>query len=116
MPAVLGALIVTTLHGPSQAIERMNTPAASCASIQSALIDQGAAILRYPSKRSGQTLYDRYVGDSRRCETGKVGDWASVPAKDNPRCRVIACETYDADDLFPQSPFVKPWLRLRVTG
>jgi hypothetical protein len=80
------------------------------------LIEQGAAILRYTSPRTGNPLYDRYVADSHLCERGKVGAWASVPARDTPRCEVIACETFDPDDFFPRSPFIGPWLRLRVGG
>jgi hypothetical protein len=105
--------------GSLQAAERINTTRTTCAAIQSALIAEGAAILRYPSKRvGGLVLYDRYVGDSRLCGAGKIGIWSSVPAKDAKRCRVIACERFDPEDplFFKGKPgfAFKPWLRLRV--
>jgi hypothetical protein len=97
------------------AAERINTNKTNCAAIQSVLVDDGAAILRYPSNRvGGLVLYDRYVGNSRYCGAGKIGVWANVPAKDDNRCRVIACQAFDRDDLFPRGPFLQPYLRLRV--
>jgi hypothetical protein len=112
--AVVGLVVFVGM--PSvMAAERINTNRASCASIQSVLVEDGSAILRYPSKRvGGLVLYDRYVGDSRRCDRNKIAVWASVPAKDDRTCRVIACQTFDRDDLFPRGPFLKPYLRLRV--
>jgi hypothetical protein len=98
---------------PVSAIERINTEKLPCAVIQQKLIEDGAAILRHTSPR-GVPLYDRYVSDSRMCEHRKIGQWARVPAKDTPRCRVIACKAYEPDDVFPHSPFIGPWLRLRV--
>jgi hypothetical protein len=97
------------------AIERINTLKSSCGSIQRTLITEGAAVLRQPSKRKpGLTIYDRYVGDSRFCNASEIGKWASVPAKDDARCTVIACVSYEPDDLFPLTHWNHPWLRLRT--
>jgi hypothetical protein len=120
--ALTGLLIAAAVIATAsslQAAERINTPRTNCAAIQTVLTRDGSAILRFPSKRvGGLVLYDRYVADSRSCEPGKIGVWASVPAKDAKRCRVIACERFDADDFLQfngQAPFVfRPRLRLRV--
>jgi hypothetical protein len=102
---------------PAQAAPRVQTMNKSCASIQSTLIQNGAAILRYPSKRKpGLTLYDRYVGDSRYCPSNEIGKWASVPARDTGTCRVIACERYEPSDLFPFERRFRPFLRIRVSN
>ncbi|MGL4404470.1 MAG: hypothetical protein ACRCT6_01810, partial [Notoacmeibacter sp.] len=81
------------------------------------LVTNGAAILRYPSTRKpGLTLFDRYVADSRFCQIDEIGKWASVPAKDVQSCRVISCEKFDPRDYFPFKPFVRPYLKIRVSN
>lgn len=111
--ALAAAALLAAL--PAQAVERINTPKADCAAIQSTLVTHGAAILRHPSKRNpARTLYDRYVGDSRFCATGETGVWASVPSQDKKSCRVIACQQRDPEDLWPHNPFLRPWLRLKI--
>jgi hypothetical protein len=109
---LLGALAL-----PAHAIERVNTNGLSCAGVQTKLIQNGAAILRYPSKRNPSlTLYDRYVGDSRYCPIDEIGKWTSVPAKDTRSCRVIACEKYEPSDLFPFERRFRPFLRIRISN
>jgi hypothetical protein len=111
--AFAAAVLFATL--PAQAAPRVQTMNKSCASIQSTLVTNGAAILRYPSKRNPSlTLYDRYVGDSRFCQSNEIGKWASVPAKDTGTCRVIACERYEPSDLFPFERRDRLYLRLRI--
>ena len=109
----IGALAATT--GLAQAESRINIAGKSCASVQQTLINQGAAILRYPSKRTGATLYDRYVGDSRYCQSDEVGKWASVPTRDG-QCTVIACKHFDPSDApFGNRAFwIRPRLQLTV--
>jgi hypothetical protein len=115
LPVLTVSVSVMVTAAPASAASRINTPNASCVGIQTALVDGGAAILRFASPRkNGLTLYDRYVGDSGFCPHGQYGEWASVPAKDTPRCRVIACKAQEPDDYFPHSPFIKPHLTLRV--
>lgn len=113
--SLAAALLLAAL--PAQAAPRVQTMSKSCASIQSTLIQNGAAILRYPSKRNPSlTLYDRYVGDSRYCPNDEIGKWASVPAKDTKNCRVIACERLDSDDLFPFDRRFRPFLQIRISN
>lgn len=112
---VAGALVFATL--PANAIERVNTNRTTCAAIQSILVGDGAAVLRYDSKRKpGITLYDRYVGDSRFCASNEIGKWASVPAKDTATCRVIACEKFDPRDFFPFKPLRRPHFWIKVSN
>ena len=109
---LFGAFLV-----PASAIERVNTNKFSCAMVQTKLIQNGAAILRYPSKRNPSlTLYDRYVGDSRYCPLDEIGKWASVPAKDTRSCRVIACERYEPNDLFPFIRRNGVFLRIQISN
>ena len=111
------ALLVVGFSLPAYAIERVNTNRLSCASVQTKLIQNGAAILRYPSQRNPSlTLYDRYVGDSRFCQLDEIGKWASVPAKDTRSCPVIACERYEPSDLFPFKRRNGLFLRLRISN
>ena len=102
---------------PAQAIERVNTSKLSCATVQTKLVQNGAAILRYPSKRNPSlTLYDRYVGDSRYCGLDEIGKWASVPAKDARSCRVIACQKYEPNDFFRFKRRSGVFLRIQISN
>lgn len=107
MTAGLTALMMATM--PAAAISRIETTRTDCADIRATLVREGAAILRYTSKR-GLPIYDRYVSDSLYCPGRETGVWASVPARDTNRCRVISCDAYasDDDDLFRFKP------RLRI--
>ncbi len=109
------ALLLVAL--PVQAAPRVQTITKSCVSIQTTLIENGAAILRYPAKRNPSlTLYDRYVGDSRFCQSNEIGKWASVPAKDTRSCRVIACQKFQPDDFFDLDGYNGVFLRLRISN
>jgi hypothetical protein len=102
---------------PANAATRVETMNNSCATVQRTLIQNGAAILRYPSKRNPSlTLYDRYVGDSRFCASTERGVWASVPAKDTQSCRVIACKRFEPDAFFPFNRNDGLYLRLRLSN
>ncbi len=109
------AILLGSFALPAQAIERVNTNKLSCAKVQTKLVQNGAAILRYPSKRNPSlTLYDRYVGDSGYCASNEIGKWASVPAKDTLSCRVIACEKYKP--VFPFKRRNGVFLRITISN
>jgi hypothetical protein len=113
----LAAFLLGAFSLPASAIERVNTNKLSCVKVQTKLIQNGAAILRYPSKRNPSlTLYDRYVGDSRYCPLDEIGKWTSVPAKDTRSCRVIACEKYQPSDLFPFKHRSGVYLRIIISN
>jgi len=94
--AVLAATLVASA-GSANAISRVETTKTDCGAIRATLIREGAAILRYTSKR-GLPIYDRYVSSSLLCQSPSVGVWASVPARDTGSCRVIACDAKASDD------------------
>lgn len=78
------------------AISRYDVGKMSCQKVQSILQREGAAILRYRSKRNPSlTLYDRYVRDSRFCNVGEWATWSSVPVAGGESCRVLKCEEID---------------------
>ncbi|MCY0094631.1 hypothetical protein [Hoeflea ulvae] len=106
MTAVMAGLMM--VNGPAQAISRIETTGTDCHAIRGALIREGAAILRYTSKR-GLPIYDRYVSSSRMCPGNSIGVWASVPARDTNSCRVIACDANasDDDDLMRFRPLLR---------
>lgn len=103
MKLILAALL-SLVSFNAMAIQRYDTPRMSCERIQAAVDAQGAALLRYPSKRTpGLQLYDRYVSDGSRCDPGQYADRASVPAADTPNCAVMLCKQIESgrDELFP---------------
>nr|WP_222857922.1 hypothetical protein [Rhizobium cauense] len=87
---------------PALAISRYNSLSMSCQAARAAIHNEGAVILRYPSKRvSGMTLFDRYIRNSRYCDANKYAEWTTVPTRDNPRCRVLNCQDIDnLDGMF----------------
>ncbi len=92
------ALTATLLAGPAHAISRYQTMRMSCDAVQDALRYQGAAILRWQSKRTpGLPLYGRYVSDRRFCEMDEIAVWASVPTRDDRTCSVRKCERVERD-------------------
>ena len=67
-PASIAAAAVLSAALPAEAIGRYNSTAMSCDRVQATIAADGAAIMRYRSKRSpGLPLYGRYVDDGRFC-------------------------------------------------
>ncbi len=87
---VLCALL---LAGEASAISRYQTTSMSCARVQAALKNDGAAILRYPAPDNPSLqLYDRYVRDTTQCSSrSQRAELQSVPAADTPNCPVRKC-------------------------
>ncbi len=102
MKKMVLALAVVMAASPAFAISRYNSQSMSCQSARAAIHNEGAVILRYPSKRvQGMTLYDRYIRNSRYCEANEYAEWTTIPTKDNPRCRVLNCQNIDnLDGMF----------------
>ncbi|MEM5473260.1 hypothetical protein WNZ14_16135 [Hoeflea sp. AS60] len=95
--ATLLAATLAASISPANAISRIETTKTDCSAIRATLMREGAAILRYKSKR-GLPLYDRYVSSSLMCQSPSVGAWARVPARDTNSCRVIRCDPHGRDD------------------
>jgi len=101
----IAALISTT---PANAISRYSSTSMTCEQARQAIRSEGAVILRFPSKNvAGLTRFDRYVRNSRYCDSHEYAEWTRIPTRDNPGCRVLACEPiprHDTDFLF----WIKP--------
>jgi hypothetical protein len=88
-------LALTVVAADAQAISRYNSQSMSCAKVQATLRNEGAAILRYRSARSGSPLYGRYVATASQCEPGQHMERRYVPTADDARCPVQECEHND---------------------
>ncbi|OCW56747.1 hypothetical protein [Hoeflea olei] len=106
--ATLAFGLIVLSAAPALAISRIETTRTDCADIRATLMQEGAAVLRHTSKR-GLPIYDRYVGSSLQCPGNSIGVWATVPARDTPTCRVIAC---DANASFDDFMRMRPMLRI----
>lgn len=80
------------LAGEASAIARYQTTSMSCARVQAAVRNDGAAILRYAAPDNPSLeLYDRYVRDRSFCSSTQRADIKSVPAADTRNCPVRKC-------------------------
>jgi hypothetical protein len=97
---ILSVLIVALTATTASAISRYSALEHSCVDIQSIIQQQGAAIFRYPSpRRSGITLYDRYVRNDMFCASHQVTERVLIPSQDTQRCPVRHCITASCDDF-----------------
>ena len=97
MKTVMLALGLTVFGADAHAISLYNPQGMTCGQVQATLRDEGAAILRYSSARTGVPLYGRYVYTAYYCEFGQHTEWKHVPTSDNPNCPVRACEYNDVN-------------------
>jgi len=98
MRTVLVILASLLLATEAQAISRHQTERMDCADVRATLQREGAAILRWTSKRTaGLPLYGRYVSDRRFCDGDEYAAPASVPAADTPSCQVRQCKRIEFD-------------------
>jgi len=95
MKAILSAMTLLFLTGSAMAIERYQISRMTCGEVKSVVNGDGAAILRWTSKRSGMPLYDRYVANGRFCAPGEVTSRASVPTQDLDSCPVLKCVPHE---------------------
>lgn len=103
--ALLALAASILLPIPAQAISRVETMGRTCGQVKALLQNEGAAILRYPSKRNtGIVLYDRYVANRHSCVMGEITERASVPTSDTGSCPVLKCYRPDYDDDFRIRP------------
>lgn len=98
---ILAAALSLTAILPAHAIKRYTITNMACEKVQSLVRNDGAAILRYPSKKvAGMTLYDRYVRDSNFCAfPHEYAERAWVPAKDDKTCAVRVCKPHIEDEF-----------------
>ena len=70
MSRLLAVAMAIAAVAPAQAVSRYSSLQLSCGEITAIVRREGAAIFRYPSpRRTGVTLYDRYVRNSSFCAT-----------------------------------------------
>jgi hypothetical protein len=83
---------VLMLAGEASAISRYQTTSMSCARVQAAVKNDGAAILSYPAADNPSlVLFDRYVRDRSFCSSSQRAGPESVPAADTRNCPVRKC-------------------------
>lgn len=94
--AILAIGILSFAASEASAISRYQTMRMGCDDVRGVLRHEGAAILRWQSKRTpGLPLYGRYVSDGRFCNSGEVTEFASVPTADDRACPVRKCVQRD---------------------
>ncbi len=82
------AITATSAH----AISRHNSQSLSCDTVHEIIDSEGAAIMRYQSRRiPGLPLYDRFVRNGAFCDTEKYPVAATIPAADTDSCVVYRC-------------------------
>lgn len=100
---LLAAALALFAASAAQAIERYNSQAMSCASVQATIRADGAAIMRYASKSNPSlTLFDRYVSNGSFCPSGQEAVPAWIPSKDDATCPVLRCRDreFELEDRF----------------
>lgn len=96
---VVLALALTLASAEAHAISRYYSQRMTCDTVQAAIRNEGAVILRYSSTRNPSLpLYDRYVLHDGYCEYGEYAKFATVPTRDAASCPVYKCEQRSYDD------------------
>ena len=88
------AMFLAAAASPVEAISRYSALQLSCSEISSIIRREGAAIFRYPSpRRTGLTLYDRYVRDRGYCASHQILERVYIPSEGGGQCQVQHCVT-----------------------
>jgi hypothetical protein len=91
MSRLLAIAIILATAAPADAISRYSALQLSCGEITTIIRRDGAAIFRYPSpRRTGMTLYDRYVRNSGYCARHQSLEKVYIPSKGG-QCLVQHC-------------------------
>jgi hypothetical protein len=94
MSRLLAIAILLAAASPAEAISRYSALQLSCGEITSIIRREGAAIFRYPSpRRTGLTLFDRYVRDRGYCASHQALERVTIPTEDGGQCQVQHCIT-----------------------
>lgn len=92
MSRLLAVAMLVAAASPAEAISRHSAMQMSCGEITSIIRREGAAIFRYPSpRRTGLTLYDRYVRDSSFCTSHQTLERVYIPTESGGQCQVQHC-------------------------
>ncbi|MDE1992484.1 MAG: hypothetical protein KGI75_08265 [Rhizobiaceae bacterium] len=92
MKKIILVTVLGLIASNAMAMPRYDTQSMTCTTIQNKLAKDGSAVLSHPStKVKGLMMYDLYVTNGSTCFGQGNMAGASVPASDNPNCKVKAC-------------------------
>ena len=92
MSRLLAIAIFLMAAAPAEAVSRYSAMQLSCGEITAIIRREGAAIFRYPSpRRTGFTLYDRYVRHSGYCARHQSLQKVYIPSAGGQQCLVQHC-------------------------
>jgi hypothetical protein len=92
MKRLLIAVVFWLVAFEASALTRYDIDDMTCAQIQALVAADGAATLRYKSKRYfSLPLYDTYVSGQKSCDGGEVALRSGVPSTDQKYCPVYKC-------------------------
>lgn len=93
MKRALLAIVIVGITADAHAISRFSSTSMSCAEVQETIRQEGAAIMRYISKRTpGLPLYGRYVSSRQFCDIDEHTESVVIRAGDTDRCPVLECK------------------------
>ena len=92
MSRLLALAILLACVAPAEAVSRYSAMQLSCGEITAIIRREGAAIFRYPSpRRTGFTLYDRYVRHGGYCARHQSLEKVYIPSAGGQQCLVQHC-------------------------
>ena len=98
----LGILGTTALWSEAGAISRITSTSMTCSAVQQAVKRNGALLVQWFSRTTGNRRYDRFVRNRNYCSVNEVTDYAYVPTSDRKSCRLRKCipRSFKYDDDF----------------
>jgi hypothetical protein len=92
MSRLFAIVILLSAAVPAEAVSRYSALQLSCGEITSIIRQEGSAIFRYPSpRRTGFTLYDRYVRHRGYCARHQSLEKVYIPSAGGEQCLVQHC-------------------------
>ena len=91
MNKLLLTACVVSAAGDAAAVAKYTSTSGTCAQIQASLENDGAAIIRYRSERTGLPLSDRFVRDRSFCGYNQTAEQTYIPSADTRSCPVNRC-------------------------
>lgn len=88
---MIAALVMVLSSINVGAISKYQSTARTCSSIKSIILNEGAAVFYWTSKRTGNPRYNRYVRNQNYCNVNQTTAPDYIPASDTSNCRVFYC-------------------------
>ncbi|MDI7861954.1 hypothetical protein MRS76_08305 [Rhizobiaceae bacterium n13] len=92
MKRALLTLAIAACAPPALAVSRYDASAYTCQAVQAIVQQEGQAVFRYPSLRTGFGLYELLVPPNTACGNYQTLKTMTIPTKDTRRCRVTVCQ------------------------